>query len=97
MTTAITAPTGSGFLRGVSTAFRLGASHALSRGAIIQQETAVHVSLSFSQKVSISTQVATLRALLLGDAEESGQIGAAVTKVREVGVVHPYFSYVDLT
>ncbi|KJA17916.1 hypothetical protein HYPSUDRAFT_45759 [Hypholoma sublateritium FD-334 SS-4] len=83
VTTAITAPTGSGFLRGVSTAFRLGAPHALSRGAIIQQETAVHFSLSFSQKVSVSTQVATLRALLFGDAEESGQIGATVMKVRE--------------
>ena len=97
VTTAITAPTGSGFLRGISTAFRLGAPHVLSRAAIIQQETAVHVSLSFSQKASVSTQVATLRTLLLGEAKASGQIGVAVTKIREVGAIHYTFSYVNLT
>ncbi|KAF5323787.1 hypothetical protein D9619_012926 [Psilocybe cf. subviscida] len=68
ITMGITAPTGSGFIRGVSAAFSLGAPHALANGAIQQSETALHISLSYnSPKVSVSTQVAALRRLLLAD------------------------------
>ncbi|KJA17908.1 hypothetical protein HYPSUDRAFT_205764 [Hypholoma sublateritium FD-334 SS-4] len=83
VTTAITAPVGDGFLRGIAAAFRLGAPHALSKGAIIQHETSVHISVSLDQTVSVSTQISALRTLLLGGAEESRQIGAAMCKIRE--------------
>ncbi|KAF8958055.1 hypothetical protein BDZ97DRAFT_1950338 [Flammula alnicola] len=69
VTTAITAPSGYGFLQGISTAFSVGAPHALAKSAIVQPETALHVTLSFSLPVSVSTQVAALRTLLFGGKE----------------------------
>lgn len=61
ITTAITAPVGHGFLRGLSTAFSVGAPHALEKGAIVQHETALHVEISHSLSVGVSTQIAALR------------------------------------
>lgn len=90
VTTGITAPTGYGFLQGISAAFRLGAQHALSRGAIIQRDTAVHISLNHEQRVSVSTQVAALRILLLGHVDEAKQESLILTNVRKVSTVH-YF------
>ena len=92
VTTAITAPVGHGFLRGTATAFRLGASHALSKGAIIQHETAVHISVSLDQTVSVSTQISTLRSLLLGGAEELRGIGVAASKIRDVSTSVAFLS-----
>ncbi|KAJ7694909.1 hypothetical protein B0H17DRAFT_1274452 [Mycena rosella] len=43
VTTGITAPMGRGFMHGVSTAFDLGASDGLDRGAVVQAETALHI------------------------------------------------------
>ncbi|KAJ7649249.1 hypothetical protein B0H17DRAFT_1163743 [Mycena rosella] len=54
VTTGITAPMGRGFMHGVSTAFDLGASDGLDRGAVVQAETALHC----------NTQIAALRNLL---------------------------------
>ncbi|KAF8801695.1 amidohydrolase [Phlegmacium glaucopus] len=64
VTTAITAPSGRGFLQGLSTAFSAGSPHALARGAIVQEETALHVTISFSLDSSVSTQIAALRSQL---------------------------------
>ena len=61
VTTAITAPSGNGFLQGVSTAFSAGSSNALAKGAVIQDETALHITISFSLAPSVSTQIAALR------------------------------------
>ncbi|KAF8163787.1 hypothetical protein B0H34DRAFT_614504, partial [Crassisporium funariophilum] len=66
VTTAITAPSGSGFLQGLSTAFRVGAPHALAKGSIVQEETALHVTISPSLTASVSTQVSALRTQLIG-------------------------------
>ncbi|KAG6835004.1 hypothetical protein H0H93_005679, partial [Arthromyces matolae] len=57
-------PVTNGFLAGISTAFDTGATHALERGAVSQEETALHVVLSHSLGPSVSTQIATLRRLL---------------------------------
>ena len=61
VTTAVTAPSGNGFLQGVSTAFSAGSSNALAQGAVIQDETALHIMISFSLAPSVSTQIAALR------------------------------------
>ncbi|TFK72449.1 hypothetical protein BDN72DRAFT_836217 [Pluteus cervinus] len=64
VTKAITPPTGDGFLYGLSTAFDLGASHALEKGAIVQEEVALHVRVDLGMDSSVSTQIALLRHLL---------------------------------
>ena len=64
VTTAITAPSGKGFLQGLSTAFSTGSLHALARGAVIQEETALHITISPSLAPSVSTQIAALRSQL---------------------------------
>ncbi|KAF9476425.1 hypothetical protein BDN70DRAFT_882471 [Pholiota conissans] len=70
VTTGITAPSGSSFLQGISAAFRVGAPHALAKGAIVQRATAVHISVSMALRVSVSTQIAALRSLLFWDDED---------------------------
>jgi hypothetical protein len=64
VTTAITAPSGNGFLQGVSTAFSAGSPNALARGAVVQDETALHITISLSLVPSVSTQIAALRSQL---------------------------------
>ncbi|KAJ7061796.1 hypothetical protein C8F01DRAFT_1369248 [Mycena amicta] len=72
VTTAIVAPIGNGLIQGISTAFDTGAAHALERGAVVQRETAVHVSLRAGMRggASVSSQVAALRRLLFDDKDE---------------------------
>ncbi|KAJ7195756.1 hypothetical protein GGX14DRAFT_474307, partial [Mycena pura] len=65
VTTAIVAPMGGGFLQGVGTAFDTGAPNALARGAILQEQTALHISLHSGMRASVSTQMAALRRLLI--------------------------------
>ncbi|KAJ3987627.1 composite domain of metallo-dependent hydrolase [Lentinula detonsa] len=79
VTTGVTAPCSSGFLAGLSTAFNTGAAHKLIEGAVMQDEAALHVSLSLSFSVSVSTQIATLRTLLFGRLE--GDLGVQIAKV----------------
>ncbi|KIK64860.1 hypothetical protein GYMLUDRAFT_258822 [Collybiopsis luxurians FD-317 M1] len=81
VTTGITAPVSEGFLAGLSTAFDTGAGHKLVEGAMVQDEAALHVAVSLTSFVSVSTQIAALRNLLFGGAE--GDLGAQVTKVVE--------------
>ena len=64
VTTAITAPSGKGFLQGLSTAFSAGSPNALARGSVIQEETALHITISLSLTPSVSTQIAALRSQL---------------------------------
>ncbi|KAG5644405.1 hypothetical protein DXG03_008572 [Asterophora parasitica] len=64
VTRAVTAPVAGGFLAGLSTTIDLGASNAVERGAVLQEETALHVSVRMSSGASVSTQIATLRKLL---------------------------------
>jgi len=68
VTTAITAPSGSGFVRGISATFLTGAWSASEKGAVLMEETALHITVSPSLSVSVSTQVAALRRLLYGNA-----------------------------
>jgi len=75
VTTAVTPPTG-GHISGLSTAFYLGAEHKLQEGAIVKDIVALHVAIGHigSQGPSISTQIATLRRLLLSERKsESGE------------------------
>lgn len=69
VTTAITAPSGTGFLQGLSTAFSTGSPHAVAPGAILQVETALHITISLSLAPSVSTQIAALRSQLFGSSE----------------------------
>ncbi|KDQ21358.1 hypothetical protein BOTBODRAFT_25793 [Botryobasidium botryosum FD-172 SS1] len=67
VTTAVTPPAG-GHISGLSTAFYLGAEHKLQAGAVIKDIAALHVAvghLDVEAGPSISTQIATLRRLLL--------------------------------
>ncbi|KAK2464537.1 hypothetical protein APHAL10511_003444 [Amanita phalloides] len=77
VSTSITAPTGRGFMLGLSTAFDTGALHALERGAVLREETAMHVRVDPTLSASVSTQIATLRRLVF---EEFG--GSAWNRVR---------------
>ncbi|KAJ7089249.1 carbohydrate esterase family 9 protein [Mycena belliarum] len=69
VTSAVTAPSSRGFLSGLSTVFSTAAAHKLVDGALVQDVAALHVALSFSSGISVSTQFATLRGLLLGEGE----------------------------
>ncbi|KAJ3809317.1 carbohydrate esterase family 9 protein [Lentinula aff. lateritia] len=81
VTMAVTAPYSSGLLAGMSTAFNTGSAHKLKEGAVLQDEVALHVSLSLSSSVSVSTQIAMLRRLLSGGAR--GDLELQISKVLE--------------
>ncbi|KAJ6629347.1 hypothetical protein B0H10DRAFT_2388381 [Mycena sp. CBHHK59/15] len=70
VTTGITAPMSRWFLQGVATAFDVGVGVGLEPGAIVQAETALHVSISLTMSTSVSTQIATLRRLLFDENTE---------------------------
>ncbi|CAE6451909.1 unnamed protein product [Rhizoctonia solani] len=65
VTTAVSAPVSGGFFSGASVAFRTGASHKLEDGAIVNSAPALHITVRHGSGVSVSTQIATLRRLLL--------------------------------
>lgn len=86
VTVGITAPKHRGFLAGLSTAFGLGVAHKLRPGAIVQEIAAVHVTVShFGRTPSVSTQIATLRRLLLEPGE--GEIGKWFGRVAKVRIL----------
>jgi hypothetical protein len=78
----VTAPSHQRFLAGLGTSFSLSALHKLEEGAILQEVTALHVSVRHFEKLSVSTQIAALRRLLLGPAE--GDLGEWFGKVKMV-------------
>ncbi|KAF8806405.1 carbohydrate esterase family 9 protein [Phlegmacium glaucopus] len=71
VTMGVTYPSHQGFYSGLGTAFSLGVSHKLEQGAIIQKVTGVHISVRHFSKLSISTQIAALRKLLLDPQQNS--------------------------
>jgi len=87
VTTAVAAPSGGGFLQGIAAAFRVGAPHALAKGAVVQKETALHVSVSFTLPVSVSTQISALRSVLFAPETEDE---TAWSRVREVILNNAY-------
>lgn len=66
VTTAISAPVSYSFLAGLGVAFSTGARHKLEHGAVVRSVTALHVHVGPGQGTSVSTQIATLRRLLMG-------------------------------
>ncbi|KAI1382047.1 hypothetical protein F4677DRAFT_439852 [Hypoxylon crocopeplum] len=68
LTTLITAPISSGFLHGLSTAFRPGAPHGLAPGAVIKRDVSLFLSIGHEGKTtafpSTSAQINELRTLL---------------------------------
>ncbi|EPS99813.1 hypothetical protein FOMPIDRAFT_1060582 [Fomitopsis schrenkii] len=65
VTKGISAPAHRGFYAGLGTTFFTGATNRLDKGAIIQETTAVHITVRPELSVSVSTQVAALRRMLL--------------------------------
>lgn len=86
VTTGITAPSHYGFFFGLGTAFSTGASHKLENGAVVQEVTALHTAIGFDDTPSVSTQIATLRKLLMTPPE--GPAGVWFRKVSEVRVAY---------
>ena len=82
MTTGIVAPQSGGFLAGLNTAFSTGAGHKLARGALVQDAGAVHVAIHQVGSPSVSTQIAALRHLLLG--ETTGDVKEWFGKIKTV-------------
>lgn len=76
---AVTAPSGTGFWKGLSVAFNTGAKNGLQDGAILQEVASLHVALGKGDTASVSTEVAALRHLLL-----SGKEGSAFTAAAQV-------------
>jgi len=84
----VTAPSHQLFLAGLGTSFSLSASNRLEEGAIVQEITALHVSVRHFAKLSVSTQIAALRRLLLGSSD--GALGEWFDKVKRVSSrLHP--------
>lgn len=67
----VTYPSLQGFYSGLGTTFSLGVTDRLEQGAVIQEVTGVHVSVRHFPKLSVSTQIAALRKLLLDPPENS--------------------------
>ena len=90
----ITAPSSKGLLSGLSAAFATGASHRLEHGAILQDVTALHIHLSqdYSTIASVSTQMAALRKLLLGQ-DVGGDVKERFLQVAGVSKLHTIFTH----
>lgn len=78
-------------ISGLSTTFRTGSFHALERGAIVQDITALHVHIGrthplLGKGVSVSTQIAALRRLLFGWETKAKETGYWFKQAAEVDV-----------
>ncbi|KAG6891465.1 hypothetical protein C0992_006196 [Termitomyces sp. T32_za158] len=80
VTQAVVPPSSDGFISGLSTVFSTGAAHKLVPHAVVQDVSALHVAVGDSS-VSISTQIAALRRLLLGKGQ--GELGERFLEVAE--------------
>ncbi|KDQ57519.1 hypothetical protein JAAARDRAFT_156260 [Jaapia argillacea MUCL 33604] len=82
VTTGVTPPKSAGFFSGLSTAFSTGSAHKLEKGAVIQEVAAFHVSVGHGGNgaPSVSTQIAVLRRLLVG--EVGGEMGEWIGEVK---------------
>ncbi|KZV70092.1 carbohydrate esterase family 9 protein [Peniophora sp. CONT] len=84
VTTAVTAPATFGFGElGLSASFSLGAPHVLAPGALIQSDSALHITLARPSSPSISTRIGALRRLLLDNElqRQKGAMGEAFGRV----------------
>lgn len=82
----MSAPRNRGFIAGLGTAFGLGSPHKLAPGALVQEVTAVHVSIRhYGATPSVSSQFTTLRRLLLEPGE--GEVGRWFDKVARVSCI----------
>jgi hypothetical protein len=75
-------------LAGLSTVFSTAAAHKLVDGAVIQEVAALHVELSLSSGISVSTQIAALRELLLGEGKKEGHLDRRFSEVALVGGIY---------
>ncbi len=78
----MTAPIHKAFAGGLGVSFSLGAPNQFEKNALIQEITALHISIGHFSRPSVSSQIAALRRLLLGPA--TGAIGSYFEKVKEV-------------
>ncbi|EKM81023.1 hypothetical protein AGABI1DRAFT_127066 [Agaricus bisporus var. burnettii JB137-S8] len=81
VTSAVVAPTHQAFIGGLGVFFSLGALNKMENNAVIQGMAGLHVSLGHFSTPSVSSQIATLRRLLLGP--NTGSIGAYFHKVKQ--------------
>src|ERR1700730_2801542 len=99
VTKAVVAPVHHGFFGGLGTSFSTSAAHKLADSAVIQEITALHVSVGhFASRPSISTQIAALRNLLLAlpddsimDASKPFRAAAEVRQISPGSVICTYF------
>lgn len=81
---------GDNMIAGVSATFRTGSSHAMERGAIVQDTTALHMIMGRAhpqapeKRPSVSSQIATLRRLLYGWESNERETGEWFKKAAEV-------------
>jgi hypothetical protein len=74
----VTAPLSSGFLEGVSVAFKAGGKSVVDKDAVIQEDVALHFSIGHGSRKgatpSISSQIATLKKLIVNSANDTDTI-----------------------
>nr|XP_031860080.1 uncharacterized protein CI109_004444 [Kwoniella shandongensis]KAA5527152.1 hypothetical protein CI109_004444 [Kwoniella shandongensis] len=80
VTTAVAYPISNSEFEGISYAFSTGAPHPLAEGAIQNPYAALHIALDDNSKSSISTKIAILRRLLLGEVDEKTELVEALKK-----------------
>lgn len=84
----------SSIIAGLSVTFRTGSAHALESGAIVKEVTAIHLVVgrqapySSTAWVSVSTQIATLRRLLLNAEPTNTETGKWFKKAAQVGILN---------
>ena len=79
------------FIGGLSATFRTGANHGMERAAIIKSATALHIAIGRAAPISpsypstsVSTEIATLRRLLLHGGDENSETGQWFKKAANV-------------
>ncbi|WVQ81918.1 hypothetical protein IAT38_004045 [Cryptococcus sp. DSM 104549] len=80
VTTAVAFPYSSSLVAGLSYSFSPAAEHSLSKGAIQNPSAALHIAIDNSP-ISISSKIAILRRLLLGEVEGHTEVIEAFKKV----------------
>ncbi len=90
------------FVGGLSATFRTGANHGMERAAIIKSVTALHVAIGRTTPISpsypgisVSTEIATLRHLLLDGEDENTESGQWFKKAANVSSPISSSSYMD--
>ena len=81
---------------GLAVMFRTGASHSLEQGALVKPVTALHITIArpapyrpIALPVSVSTQIAVLRRLLLEGEDEKTETGYWFKRAAQVSKLAP--------